>query len=87
MGSGMAQAEPETQPRAKTMTFQPYELAVYAAILFFILLGLACFCYCAGFRAGRLAGMQNMFNEQQRRQTEHERIKRAITHPRSDWDL
>ncbi len=69
------------------MTFQPYEIAIIAAILFFILLGLASFCYCLGFRAGRLAGVRQMDDYHRRQQREHERAKRAITHPRSDWDL
>jgi len=59
------------------MTFYTYELAVYSAILFFIMLSLAACCYGIGFREGRLEGMRSIMDHQQRKQREHEEQKRA----------
>jgi hypothetical protein len=59
------------------MTFQPHELAILAAFLFFILLTLASFTYACGERAGRIKGVQEMIADQMRAHAEHEAAKRA----------
>lgn len=58
------------------MIFQPYEIAIIAAFLFFLFLSFGAFCRWWGYRCG-IDAMRGVLEYQRQKQREHEEIKRV----------